>query len=204
MPTPKPIKARPEKTAPGKPVLARASRELTELQEQVCDLAGDLIVNGGHEDDVDELLFAVMAHFWRRRFPDYPRSQEEREKNAVDFAEKHRASWLKRLARHWPEEPTPRAVEPLPQTVSEMVRANDRGVLKERFEDFMREVEGLADIHLLSDVLNDWSGGNNQLPEAFAYQIGRSDTYVKVPQAYLEQVQKLVQVLTEGKSDEAA
>lgn len=47
----------------------KSELKLTEFQTFVCDQVGDLILNGGHENDLTNLLYAAIGHYYRTMFP---------------------------------------------------------------------------------------------------------------------------------------
>jgi hypothetical protein len=48
---------------------AEPGSNLTDFQQLVCNLAADLILNGGHKADVKKLIAATMGHSFRVRLP---------------------------------------------------------------------------------------------------------------------------------------
>jgi hypothetical protein len=167
---------RKNRTASPAPVVPQA---LTDFQETVCNLAADLILNGGAEADVANLLRATIGHSLNLRFPECGCYSEDRIK--LDLPE-----WLKMLSRYWPAK-TQRK-HPLPTTVSEMVRANLRGNLGEKFDEFMSAAR-MHELYLMLEVLDSFdsiTGGPDDeaaesvLAEAFMRQIESDHTYVKV------------------------
>ena len=62
------------------------AQPLTEAQSEACDLAADLIMDGGHLDEIQGLTYCLMAHKHRRMFPDWPKDQAQRNRNAEDHS----------------------------------------------------------------------------------------------------------------------
>ena len=185
----------PENAKGGEPCRVRIGREpdrqrpslqkhaLTDFQETVCNLAADLILNGGTEANVSNLLHATPGHSLQLRFQDHDSWRE-------DHIERDLPEWQRRISRYWPAKADP--VEPeheLPNTVTGMLRANLRGKLEEKFTEFLAKSR-MHELYLMCGVLENFeqnSGGpdndkaESALAEAFAYELASDDTYVKVP-----------------------
>src|SRR5688572_16269199 len=73
----------------------RARDLLTPFQEQACDLAGDLILRGGHENDVENLLAALMGHWWNRQF--HGKGIPKEEEQVQQFIDKQWHHWYRDL-----------------------------------------------------------------------------------------------------------
>ena len=171
--------------------------QLTDFQENVCDLCADLILNGGDEDDVSSLLRAVISHGVHRRFPGY---------NSCHRVEQDLPDFRKRLARYWPEKIEPE--HELPKTVTEMLRANLRGSLESNFADFMARAR-MQEIYLLNEVfINFASEGSDVLDEdaesmlarAFLYELQTDYSYLKVPDDHVEAVEEFLKHIDEAQA----
>jgi hypothetical protein len=181
---------RKNRTASPAPV---APQPLTDFQETVCNLAADLILNGGDQVDVSHLLAATIGHSFNLRFPECGWRQDRIKRDSPE--------WLKMLSRHWPAKVE--REHPLPTTVSEMVRANLRGNLEERFEEFMTAAR-MHELYLMLEVLESFdglTGGPNDeaaesvLAEAFMREIESDQTYVKVPRDRVEAVEEFLETI---------
>src|SRR5438552_18777989 len=100
------FQAMPTKTKPTQihktPKPSPTVGELTSIQEQLADIVGDIILHGGHSEEVDPLLYAAVAHSWKMRFSnnsDYPKLNDD----AQEWAQKHWENWKQRLIRSWPD-----------------------------------------------------------------------------------------------------
>ncbi len=183
-----------ETTQPSKPSQV-PERELTELQQYACSLAGDLITRGGDEDNVDDLLRALTGHmvngFLGRPDPDLSKLVE---------------GWRRQLTRFWPEPAGPKTAQPLPLTVSEKMLFTLRERLEDRFKDFM----GTARAHEMLVLVNifetryscsrgpDSSDAESPLAEAFMNELGVDHTLVKVQRGHVKQVEEFVALLNEA------
>ncbi len=170
-------------------------RELTDFQLLVCDLAGDIILNGGHQDDVHNLIFAAMGHSYRLRFGMSKGSPDE-------YLGNLHQDWIQKISRHWPEE-RPEPKEEKPKTVSEMVRTHLRDGLRSNFEWFLGSAR-MHELYLLWAVLQNFEGvthgpeserAESVLALAFAYEIDSDSTYVKVSRDRVKLVEQYVGLL---------
>lgn len=173
--------------------------KLPEIQEQIAELASDLIMNGGDRRSVDKLLEAVIRHSTLRRFSTF-KDQTCREELAEQHAAEWRAGWYRRLARHWPEN-SPAIQKAKTVTITDLLASNVRLDVESSFQSFIRNVEGFTDLFLLRDILRDVDSGNGELGEAFAHQLAQCHTYVKVSWKYADRVREFARLLEDG--DEA-
>ena len=199
-PTPKaPIQIKPAEAKP-KTEKPAYLRELTDIQLRACELASDLIMNGGAHDDVSGLLYNLIAHEWRRRFPDWHDGPAKADKLATDHAENFWPKWYAKLAKHWPEA-TKLPERPEPTTVIEMVRENARRRLENVFfDDFMGDASP-EDVYFLREVLENAFNSGWSLPESFAYETTMDHTYIKVPYKRVKLVEKYIALLEEGEDN---
>ena len=194
--------ARP-KSARKQPAEAEAPvrSPLTPFQEHICDLAGDLILNGGHEDEINSLIYACMGHEWRRRFPDQDPARQEH--SLARYTNRWISDWYRKLSRHWPEEPGDGpAKEPdtaAEQSVSERIRSTVREDLKDRFEEFLGAANP-EELRLLRDVFmsaESSRGGPDDVPlaESFSWEIGQHADYIRVPGRHEKLVRQYLELL---------
>ncbi|MGI8745979.1 MAG: hypothetical protein ACR2NN_26045 [Bryobacteraceae bacterium] len=194
-------KAKPKTITVVKKPQSVPGRELTETQQTACDLAADLIINGGDEDDVHQLLWGILGHNFRRRFPGWPSDPAERDKKAEDHILALKGRWYAKLAKQW-SEPIARRKRPIPNTVGEMARDNARRRLERVFyEDYVGGAP-TEDVYLLQEILEDAYGSGKSLPDAFAYKIGADHTWVKVPDEHVKRVEQFIE-LVKGQADAA-
>ena len=181
--------------------------ELTEFQQLVCNLAGDLIINGGRKPDVENLIKATMSHSLHLRLP-WHKNDEWAEESAID---RDLPDWFQRISRHWPEK-SKAAKSELPETVSEMIRANLRGDLRMRFEEFLGDAR-MHELYLLCNVFLSFEsrtrGADNDaaeslLAEAFMYEIASNNRYVEVQREHVEMVEQYVALLDKAEPREVA
>jgi hypothetical protein len=180
-------------------------RPLTNIQELVCHLAADLVMNGGHESDVTNLLRATIGHSLHLWFPESDDWHLGRIKRDLP-------DWLRRISRHWPAKNKTDPEEELPKTVSEMARANLRRQLRSHFESFLGGAR-VQDLYLLDNVLMDFDNGGagadadtaeSPLAEAFMLALDSDDTYVKVPSERIEAVEQFLGKLDAEENHEPA
>jgi hypothetical protein len=179
---------RKAKTAP-------AAMPLTDFQETVCNLAADLILRGGMDEDVANLLRATIGHSLHLQWPRFDAFKADHIAN--DLPE-----WQQRIARHWPEKKDPQ--DALPTTVTEMLRANLRGKLEELFVRFLAKSR-MHELYLMNAVLENFDGNargpditnaESVLAEALMSELSSDDSYLKVPSEHIEAVEDLLEKLT--------
>jgi hypothetical protein len=108
----KPAAAKADRKPQPTPAL-KSELKLTEFQTFVCDHVGDLILNGGHENELTNLLYAAMGHYFRTLFPrksigDCVQQEQDR---VTKFIENNIDDWERKLARQWP---APQETKPEP------------------------------------------------------------------------------------------
>jgi hypothetical protein len=64
-------------------------RQLTEFQEHLFNLLGDLALNGGDSDELHRMLYAAMAHSYRRRLGHHGEPREELDRNIATYISNH-------------------------------------------------------------------------------------------------------------------
>ena len=181
------------------------TRELTPLQEQLCDIAAHLLMNGGHEDDVYSVVYGLAAHAYRHKFPEYPKDALERDKNADRWASGQAPIFIRQLIRHWPDVmPEPEAVQP--STVAEMARQSARSRMMNAVQEFDQSsmLEGsIGDVYLLAHILEIVVSGGTCLADAFAFEIDADFTWVKTARHHVKAVEQFIVLIT-GEKEEAA
>jgi len=179
----------------------KQTRKLTDFQEIVCNLCADMILNGGEEADVSCLLAAVIGHSIHMRFPGY----DAQKRIDLDLAD-----WLKRLARYWPAKSEPKHEQP--KTVTEMLRANLRGNLEDRFRDFMARAR-MQELYLMNDVLGNFESegcsvddedAESMLARAFLMELCTDYSYLKIPDDHVEAVEEFLKHIDEAPADDGA
>ncbi len=88
-------------------------------------------MNGGRQQDVEDLIRGIAGHSFYLSFHDNPYANPE----GREISDGEVSSWFKRLSREWPEKRDP--ADPAPTTVSDQVRANVRGEIREQIEEFI-------------------------------------------------------------------
>ncbi|MGA8029385.1 MAG: hypothetical protein WB992_19765 [Bryobacteraceae bacterium] len=182
--------------------IERPHKGLTQIQEELCYLASDILLNGGAQKDVSLMLTALLRHDWRRR--SYTRPTEAGANAAVvDHGAQEYAARLvddhhRRLASGWPA-PKSKSKDgqdnPKLRTVTEMVRADILASLRQQFEDFLDDADGIEKVWLLNEVLEDVNSGID-LPEAFYYAVRSIDElYVRVPWEHKKRIEEFVGLL---------
>ena len=85
-----------------KVVAERPHKGLTETQEELAELASDMLMNGGARDDMDSLLFALDQHWYRRGYARSDQSTVEIDKNIEERNRRHGTfveRWYRDLAK---------------------------------------------------------------------------------------------------------
>jgi len=193
-------------TAERKTAVERPHKDLTEIQEQVADLASDILLNGGAREDVDPLLTALLRHRMRRmsfnRGPDAI-GADESNRSAHESAALLADKFYQHLAKHWPEKKDRsehRPPKPVPNSVAEMMRANVRQSLREEFDAFLTDEAGIEPVWLLNQVLHLTNCGDD-LAEHFCGVMDVAGIYVRVPWEHKARVEEFVAFLGKGESD---
>jgi hypothetical protein len=177
---------------------------LTDFQETVCNLAADLILNGGAEANIANLLRATIGHSLSLQFQEFDAWHCENIAKVLP-------DWTKRISRFSPTKSGPAEPGQLPKTVNEMLRANLRGKIEREFAVFLAQAR-MQELHLMHDVLenfeNSAGGSGNEsaesaLAEAFIYELDSDDAYVKVPREHVEAVEEFLKKLDESPADVA-
>ena len=187
-------------TAEHKTAVERPHKDLTQTQEEVADLASDILLNGGAREDVDLLLTALLRHRVRRMSPgrhfaatDPAKADRDANWSANYLAEK----FYRSLAQHWPErkdEPTNMQESPAPKTVAEMMRTNIRVSAREQFEEFITDSEGLEAVWLINEVLRFHNCGAD-IVEEFCDVMETAGMYVRVPWKHKARIEEFVNFL---------
>jgi hypothetical protein len=196
-----------KKTTPPahKAAAERPHKGLTQTQEEIADLASDILLNGGRREDLIPMLSGLLRHQRRRRSYTGPReyrSAEKAEQEVADYADSYKDQWYRDLAKLWPEKKVEVEDDSAgPTAVKAMVQADLRRWLRGHFEQFLTDTNGLEPIWLLNEVLEYVESTSGDLAEAFAQAIGSADTYVRVPVEHKKRIEEYVEFLTKEKSD---
>ncbi|HUQ90818.1 MAG TPA: hypothetical protein VM120_03985 [Bryobacteraceae bacterium] len=176
---------------------------LNHMQELLCDLAGDLILNGGHREDVDNFITSMTCHYWRRLHPKYPTELDKREKDLNEHVETRREEWTRSLTRGWLPKAEPSDETPAPKSLIEKLRTRYRSTLRDQFEDFLRYATP-EEVRILSEVFSSHESNSTgpqfydpeaSLANAFMSEIGATSSYVRVPDEHLKLVLLYMKVL---------
>ncbi len=193
------VSRRPAAPKPEVTTTQAAEGELTDFQQLVCNLAADLIINGGEEQDLEKFLEGIFGHMMHPQFrgDEWWKDRYEDEKLP---------EWKQRLMRYWPEAASPRTVENAPKTVSDMARENLRDRLRSRCREFRHKAR-MHELYLLDSVLDTFEattgGADNPdaesiLATAFIYELDSDHAYVKVQRDHLKMVEQYVKLLNEA------
>jgi hypothetical protein len=191
---------------------ARASAQpkpelkLTDFQTFVCDRVADLLLRGGHEHDLDNLIYAAAGHHYRTVFPAsrMHETAEQEQKRTTEFIESHIESWRARLMHEWPAPEDKK--EPEPKGVLQKIFAGWNWELRNDVEEFMNEA-GAVDKRLLHEVLEHWDSRRQLDPEhdagatlanCFASEADNPNTYFRVPDRIRDLVEGYVALLLNG------
>lgn len=172
---------------------------LAAIQEHLAHLVGDMILNAAHGADVDRLLRGAMGHYWRLQSADL--APNEAEQGVKAFIQKHLDDWRLSLVQSWPA-PQPDGSEAEPTNISELIRQNFRGELKDHFAYFLSNAPP-EEIRFLNGVLNDWlseAGSLNspqlEIANSFEREIGRGVRWVRVPRDLRDKVVEFISLMT--------
>ncbi|MEP7355370.1 MAG: hypothetical protein ABI824_19235 [Acidobacteriota bacterium] len=181
---------------------AKPTRELTEIQEVLADYCGQMILRGGREKPIENLLIACLGYECREFGNEF--QQDEIEK----YIDTRIGKWRGQLEASWSAKPSSETgeAEPDRSTISKRIRADAREYLRDELLRFSREATP-EEIHLMTTVMSDWS--NNQsvpsdnlnryeigLGYAFEYTFGEGlDHYIRVPDTHWDLVKEYLKLL---------
>ena len=207
----------PQKKRTNSKPAARASAEpkpqptkelnLTDFQTFVCDRVSDLLLRGGHEHDMDNVLCGALGHYYRTMFPRKKMGDcvEQEQKRVTEYIDSRIEDWRTPLVQQWPLLKDREETEF--KGVVEGVFARWNHELRTQLDDFMVQA-GSDDKRLLHEVLERWNGGSNRiydddceagLANYFAAEAGDPHTYFKVPDRISGLVQAYITLLLGGK-----
>lgn len=184
--------------------LSRPHKHLSATQEELADLASQMILDGGAQEDIELLLTALARHQYRNYsfnhldggLPDFARRCKERVPLVL-------ARWNADLRQDWARKEVEHESASVStakyKTITDMVRADIRRSIRSEFEQFLsdREVEP---IWALNEILEYVNAGED-LGTAIYYVMDRADIYIRVPDVYAKQVREYVELL-EGREVE--
>jgi hypothetical protein len=187
---------------------AAPSRELLPVQQLIADEVADMLVHGGHESDIESLIFAALGHLHSRTYLQiHHKLGQWNDMECRDLAEpliiRHAPEWKADLSAAWVEnlraEPRPE-----PADVVGLLRERVMDRLRTEFEEFL--THGSPEDHrLMVDVLNGVS--NNSLRDAshavtlgeeFNFQLGLNRGYLMVPGRLRRPVEEYIESLKAG------
>jgi len=183
--------------------VARPHKNLTQTQEQVADIASDILLNGGAREDVELVLEALGRHNYRNM--SFSREPLERgslsaaqlDARATAYATKVREEWYRDLAKHWPERKAEaEGVErgSVARPVTEMVSANIRESARQQFDQFLTDARGIEPVWLLNEILENFNA-DLDMGEAIYSPMDRAEIYVRVPPEHKERIEEFVTFL---------
>jgi hypothetical protein len=221
--TPKPTKTtakapvkvitKPNQKAPTPAVKAERKHEFTQVQLSIIDAVSDIVVNGGDDEAMDELVHATAYHMQRREYlklyEDRPEKLANLDREVNDALIRHGMlnDWktdLKIAQRLTKRAPAPE--RPEPSDVAGKIREAVRNDVEERLEDFMADASP-EEMHLMREVLMDresfYRPRTDDLPLALGFNLalGEFQHVVKVPRRMLAKVENYLDALraVEGK-----
>jgi hypothetical protein len=186
---------------------------LTPVQQLICDLVSDMLVNGGENRITDQLLDAAIRHKrWRWAVSVY--GQEEAEKIAEAVNERRGArfeKWRDDLHAAWRESRTaPPTEKPSPSTAAARIRFSMIERVREQMEEFLaegtpEEIWTMWDIFTTHDSTNRGSDNFNEFPLAGAIEgaLGKiAHDWIKVPQSFQKHILSYLECLQEAQMDD--
>ncbi|HWF08033.1 MAG TPA: hypothetical protein VG297_06190 [Bryobacteraceae bacterium] len=176
---------------------------LTRTHELIADAVAEMLTCGGHDEEVDAMIRAAMAHTRRRFFGRLIDDKAKLGATIENFNPDAFSEWKTDLMIAWRKNEWPGPPQIECGSISALIRANFREALKGSFDNFIASASP-EEIRLLWAVLNNWDG-RNHLPErrydeiylghAFEYELGRNRCYIRVPERMVDQVEKYVDAL---------
>ena len=177
--------------------------ELAPIQEQVADLVGDILLRGGHPDEVDSIIWSAMTHHWRlfETGGCLPETSKVSER-AEAFARREFETWKRRLIKSWPDREAQK-IEIEPNTVTEYVRRDVRGALELQFGLFLGNATP-EELCFMESVFTDHNcssthqidAGELEIANSFEREISRGVRWVRVPHKIRDKVVAFVEMLT--------
>jgi hypothetical protein len=178
----------------------RPHKDLTRTQEEIADIASNILLYGGAQQDVDLILTALARHqYMHLSFAKHAKGDDLAElyQKANEYAKIYRERWYRALCQHWPEKKDERDNKPASlseRPVTEMVRANIRESLRDRVERLLTDNNGIEAIWLLAEIVNDINNGHEP-GEAIWFALDRADMYVRVPRKHKKRIEEFVAFL---------
>ncbi len=192
------MKTPAETTRQPKPAV---ERELSPIQEVLCDLTSDVLLNGARREETELLVKALLMHQWHLNFGDYPRDPAKALEAAVTHAQRGHDATYNDLVAAWPKKAVPQD-EPVPKTISQAIRCQTRDSVRHGFEDFMgnaspEELILMRNIFQERDSYHYMADGNPvqeiYLAAAFESATGSwGTTHVKIPSKMVPLIEQLV------------
>jgi hypothetical protein len=178
--------------------------DLTRTHELIVDAVTTMLTHGGHPDDVDTFLHAVMAHTRRRTFSQLVDDEAQMGTYVQKFIREQFNEWKTDLTVGWRKNKFPEQPQVTATSVTDRIRMNVRETVEGQFVGFMNEASP-EEIRFLNEVFTDWDSRHLvaesrsdeiYLGMAFEYQLsGTSRGYIRIPERMMKQVQKYVDAL---------
>ncbi len=178
--------------------------DMTRTHEMIVEAVTEMLTTGGHEDDVDRLIYATMAHQRRRLFSCFRSPEPEAGESVKRFLATDFAKWKTDLMITWRKNEMPSQPHLEPKSITDRIRANFREMARGSFENFMSGASP-EEIRLLWSVLDNWDGRHHApehgrdeiyIANAFLIEIDRGDlSHVRVPEHLVDRVQKYLDAL---------
>jgi hypothetical protein len=182
-----------------RPTIEKPQRDLTPTQEEMADLASDLIMNGGSRQDLDPFVRVLLRHQFRK----FICAQDTSEATVNEYANRWFEQHSVRLVKQWSDPiKRPTADDTKPKTVAELARANVRHELRDHFEDFFADArDGVEPLWMLNEILTYCTDTGYDLVKAFTAALDLDDTYVRVPWSQADKVRAFVKLIEEREAD---
>ncbi len=178
--------------------------ELPKIAEIICDQVADLLTHGGHQDAVRWLILAALGHYERKRFGQWVDNPAELEKHVDEMLRRDLPDAHAELRMYWKQNQRKPATRPEPKTITDQIRANVIGRVREEFDAFLCDATP-EEHRLMYEILTTWRSSTHgtmnrgtevTLGLAFSDQLDSpTRSYIKVPEKLVEQVEKYVQCL---------
>jgi hypothetical protein len=198
-PTAKPITTQEAAAAATPP-----PRPLTNLQALIADEVADMLTRGGHEDEINDLLWAALGHKCRKQWSVFFDDVEKVDGLVRKFTPQEVAGSKAELEAEWRRNsraPTEETTEPA--TASQRIRARLVNQMRERFESFVMDGNPmehwvLSEILLTHQCANRGSFEGDELPLAMAMteqMEGITREFIRIPDGIRSEVERYVTLL---------
>lgn len=179
---------------------------LPKTLDLIADAVGDMLTIGTKEKYLDHLLMTALSHTARRGYErGIGLENEDEVRKGIDIqTRRYFTEWKIDVMAAWRHSRKKSAVAVEPKTVADQIRARVRETLEEGLERFLGSATP-EELRFMSEVLNNYWSISMAVPDsrstefpigqAFAWELGRDDAYLCVPENLRKQVEEYVRAL---------